>query len=163
MGCVIFVIIIVLGVLALFATDPQWALMYGFSALTFVWVWGWWFIHIFLSDPNNEYEPPSREDEPVRRKRLGAPDSVAAPAMLGEGRRRSARRAGCERGGRVESLRDPSRTNWWDVLRVHRNANDRAVRANYRRLARQMHPDRGGDNVRMAEVNAAWEAYNREK
>lgn len=42
------------------------------------------------------------------------------------------------------------------VLGVSRGAPDEVVRAAYRALARQHHPDLGGDAVRMATVNRAW-------
>lgn len=50
------------------------------------------------------------------------------------------------------SIRD-----WWDVLGVARTATLDEARAAYRRAASAAHPDRGGTDARMAEVNRAWE------
>lgn len=48
------------------------------------------------------------------------------------------------------------RREWWDVLQCTRDSSIDIVRAQYRRLASEHHPDRGGDPERMAEVNDAW-------
>jgi hypothetical protein len=45
---------------------------------------------------------------------------------------------------------------WWDVLECRRDSALDIVRAQFRRLASEHHPDRGGDAKRMAEVNEAW-------
>lgn len=45
---------------------------------------------------------------------------------------------------------------WWEVLGVARTASLDDVRAAYRRAASATHPDRGGDDARMAEINGAW-------
>ena len=46
---------------------------------------------------------------------------------------------------------------WRDVLQIPAGAHDiEAVRAQYRRLSSQHHPDRGGDTDKMAEINMAW-------
>lgn len=49
---------------------------------------------------------------------------------------------------------DTKRT-WWDVLQCSRDASSAVIRTQYRRLASDHHPDRGGDPARMAELNAA--------
>lgn len=49
---------------------------------------------------------------------------------------------------------DAKRT-WWDILQCSRGASADVIRAQYRRLASDHHPDRGGDPARMAELNAA--------
>lgn len=47
---------------------------------------------------------------------------------------------------------------WWEVLGVQRQCTREDVKAAYRRLAAQHHPDRpGGSHERMAELNAAQE------
>jgi hypothetical protein len=46
---------------------------------------------------------------------------------------------------------------WWEVLGVLRTCTLDEARAAYRRAASAAHPDRGGTDARMAEVNRAWE------
>ncbi len=48
---------------------------------------------------------------------------------------------------------------WWMVLGVSEDAPLGVAKAAYRRLAEQLHPDRGGDHGAMAMVNRAWEQY----
>lgn len=45
---------------------------------------------------------------------------------------------------------------WWEVLGVPRHANQDEIKAAYRRLASEHHPDRGGDAARMAQINDAY-------
>lgn len=45
---------------------------------------------------------------------------------------------------------------WWEILGVPRDAPLDALREAYRRAASVAHPDRGGSNELMAEVNRAW-------
>ena len=45
--------------------------------------------------------------------------------------------------------------NWWDVLEVRPDASRDAIEANFRRLARDRHPDQGGTDKAMAELNEA--------
>jgi len=45
--------------------------------------------------------------------------------------------------------------SWWRVLGVDRDASKEAIAARHRELAREHHPDRGGDAATMARVNAA--------
>lgn len=52
--------------------------------------------------------------------------------------------------------------HWSDVLEVNRNASREAIEANFRRLARDRHPDSGGTTDQMAELNNAREAALRE-
>jgi len=47
--------------------------------------------------------------------------------------------------------------DWWEVLGVMRTCTLDEARAAYRRAASAAHPDRGGTDARMAEVNRAWE------
>lgn len=44
---------------------------------------------------------------------------------------------------------------WWDVLECRQDASREVVEANFRRLARDRHPDTGGSNGAMAELNEA--------
>lgn len=50
------------------------------------------------------------------------------------------------------------RPDYYDVLRVARNASTRAIRDSYRRLMQQpgIHPDRGGDAAMAAAINKAY-------
>ena len=43
------------------------------------------------------------------------------------------------------------------VLEVSPTATDAEIKAAYRRLVKQHHPDAGGDDQRMLALNAAWE------
>ncbi len=58
------------------------------------------------------------------------------------------------------ALPAPKGREWWDVLGVNRQTVTRdEVKAAYRRLASEAHPDRpGGSHARMAELNVAQEA-----
>ena len=59
----------------------------------------------------------------------------------------------------------PAPTNarpWWDVLEVPRTASQNDIKAAYRKLSSLHHPDKGGDGQRMAEINAAFAAGNKE-
>lgn len=62
-----------------------------------------------------------------------------------------------------DALPDPNNRKWRDVLGIK---DDRPpidhVRARYRILAGENHPDRGGDASRMADINRAWEDAQRE-
>ena len=49
----------------------------------------------------------------------------------------------------------PAPKKWWDVLEVRQDASREAIEANFRRLARDRHPDAGGSNAAMAELNEA--------
>jgi DnaJ domain len=46
---------------------------------------------------------------------------------------------------------------WWEVLKVPRDAKREDVKAAYRRLASAAHPDKGGTEQAMAELNVAQE------
>jgi DnaJ domain len=52
---------------------------------------------------------------------------------------------------------------WHEVLGVKAHDNTDNVRASYRNLASQHHPDRGGDHTRMTEINIAWQAFCKER
>jgi hypothetical protein len=45
---------------------------------------------------------------------------------------------------------------WWEVLGVSRDADAAAIRSAYLQLVAIHHPDRGGDTIRMAEINRAF-------
>lgn len=48
--------------------------------------------------------------------------------------------------------------SWREVLNLGENDNDlEKARMQYKRLAAERHPDRGGSDAQMAELNAAWE------
>lgn len=53
------------------------------------------------------------------------------------------------------ALPAPGATPWHDVLQVRRDASRDDVEAAFRRLARERHPDRGGSDAMMAELNRA--------
>jgi hypothetical protein len=48
--------------------------------------------------------------------------------------------------------------NWWDVLEVKPDASREIIEANFRRLAHDRHPDRGGSHDDMATLNEARDA-----
>lgn len=48
--------------------------------------------------------------------------------------------------------------DWWSVLGVDQTASADEIRQAHQRLAREHHPDRGGDAARMAEINTARDA-----
>lgn len=53
--------------------------------------------------------------------------------------------------------------HWSDVFGVPRSASSEIVRAEYRHLVKQHHPDTGGDAERFREVSAAFAAWRMEK
>lgn len=52
----------------------------------------------------------------------------------------------------------PAPEQWWQVLGVPQTASKEEIRAAYRRLAREAHPDQGGSDAAMARLNAARDA-----
>ena len=52
----------------------------------------------------------------------------------------------------------PGVRDWWDVLQCKRDASEDVIRAQYRRLASDRHPDKGGSHAAMAELNVAYAA-----
>ena len=50
---------------------------------------------------------------------------------------------------------------WWQVLGVHQDATPEEIKAAYRRQAMACHPDHGGNEALMAEVNAAYSEATR--
>lgn len=55
-------------------------------------------------------------------------------------------------------LAAPMGRNWWEVLGVSERASPEDIREAYRKLVLVHHPDRGGSNDFMAELNSAWQA-----
>lgn len=49
---------------------------------------------------------------------------------------------------------EPAR-RWWHILGISPNADRREISIAFRKLAMEYHPDKGGDQARMAEINAA--------
>jgi hypothetical protein len=49
----------------------------------------------------------------------------------------------------------PPPSHWADILQVNRDASVSVIEANFKRLAMDRHPDRGGSSEAMAELNAA--------
>lgn len=47
------------------------------------------------------------------------------------------------------------RRTWWEILGVSRDADTREIRVAHRRLSLKKHPDLGGSDAEMAEINAA--------
>lgn len=56
----------------------------------------------------------------------------------------------------------PPGKSWCDVLQVRRDATLEVIEANFRRLARDRHPDKGGSADAMAELNNARDTALRE-
>lgn len=61
-----------------------------------------------------------------------------------------------------QALPSPSGKHWSDILQVARNATRETIEANYRRLAKDRHPDAGGAAEAMAELNNARDTALRE-
>lgn len=53
------------------------------------------------------------------------------------------------------ALPAPGKTPWWRILGVAENASRSEITAAYRRLAAERHPDRGGSEDMMADLNVA--------
>ena len=58
------------------------------------------------------------------------------------------------------ALPDPDARQWWEVLGVQQTANNDEIRAAYVRLAKQYHPDAGGDAVLFDQVTKAYNLAN---
>lgn len=88
-------------------------------------------------------------------------DNLAAVAATLEAMRSIERHGGAQVLERAfegfAALTAPGKT-WWDVLEVRPDSPADVIEANYRRLARDRHPDRGGSQELMAELNTAREA-----
>lgn len=61
------------------------------------------------------------------------------------------------------ALPPPGAKPWWDVLGIPRDTRDRkTILAAYQALAKERHPDAGGSDAAMAELNAARDAAMKE-
>jgi hypothetical protein len=56
------------------------------------------------------------------------------------------------------ALPSPRMKKWWDILGLNGTESAEVIKARYRELAKQHHPDNGGSADKMAEINAAYEA-----
>lgn len=61
------------------------------------------------------------------------------------------------------ALPPPRGREWWDVLEIRQDATLEAIERQYKRLAGDHHPDRGGSAEKMAEVNQAIATARKEK
>jgi DnaJ family protein A protein 2 len=62
------------------------------------------------------------------------------------------------RGGRGGGSDEPvDTTKLYETLEVDKNATDKEIKKAFRRLSRQHHPDKGGDEHQFKEINAAYE------
>lgn len=48
---------------------------------------------------------------------------------------------------------------WWQVLGVEPDVADVIIRARYRELVKQHHPDAGGDRIQLERIQNAWQQY----
>lgn len=55
------------------------------------------------------------------------------------------------------------RRAWFDVLQVKADSSWEVIESNYRRLAKDRHPDRGGSPGQMAELNEAFDTAKQER
>ena len=55
------------------------------------------------------------------------------------------------------ALPDPDTKEWWEVLHVAKNANNEEIRRAYLGLAKQYHPDNGGDPVMFDQAQKAYD------
>lgn len=51
---------------------------------------------------------------------------------------------------------------WWTILGVPRNSSSEQIRSAFRKLANERHPDKGGTDAAMAELNVAFEQAQKE-
>jgi hypothetical protein len=55
------------------------------------------------------------------------------------------------------ALPDPNTKKWWEVLNLPETADDVTIRRTYLQLAKQYHPDAGGDAVMFDQVQKAYD------
>lgn len=60
-------------------------------------------------------------------------------------------------------LEAPSKEEWWDVLQCRRDSSMDVIKAQFRRLAKDHHPDSGGTSAMMAKINHAYDEACKEK
>jgi hypothetical protein len=61
------------------------------------------------------------------------------------------------------ALPAPGKKSWWEVLGVQQSTPMIDIEAAYRRLAAEHHPDKGGSDAMMADLNAARDAARKER
>ena len=57
----------------------------------------------------------------------------------------------------VDERASEQRCNCWDVLGIERTDDESIIRKAYYKLARELHPDKGGDQAEMVRLNNAYE------
>jgi DnaJ-class molecular chaperone len=53
-------------------------------------------------------------------------------------------------------LAAPVGEEWWDILECRKDSSIEVVKLNFRRLAKDHHPDNGGSNEKMTKINQAY-------
>ena len=122
-------------------------------------------------EPSKAYGRPADEGVAVYFQRRGRPYVMACDRFLrAEENMRSltlaidAMRALERHGGGVmmerafagfAALPSPGSTPWWSVLQVDQAATREQIEVAFRRLARERHPDSGGSDAMMADLNRA--------
>lgn len=61
------------------------------------------------------------------------------------------------------ALAAPAGREWWDILQCRRDMNLTAIEVQYKRLAHDYHPDKGGSAEKMTELNVAIAQARKEK
>jgi hypothetical protein len=89
-------------------------------------------------------------------------DNLAAIAATLSAMRAIERHGGAEILNRAfegfAALPDRAGMNWWEVLQVAKNADKESIRSAYFRLAKENHPDTGGDAEKFIVIKNAYEA-----
>ena len=57
-----------------------------------------------------------------------------------------------------QALPAPETQDWWDILQVRKDSSEEEIRSNFRRLAKEHHPDKGGSLEKMENLNAAYKS-----
>ncbi|WP_407528411.1 J domain-containing protein [Methylobacterium oryzisoli] len=117
----------------------------------------WW------RDMRGRQPAPATVDEALERAEAG---EIARPSHIvvkqeGKFTRVASRRFLPDELDRVRAyvpLRTVERENarWWRVLGISETADEHEVKAAYRQLAREHHPDAGGTHAAMANINRAY-------
>lgn len=114
-------------------------------------------------DPGAAVYWRKKQSEPMRCMAIdrytAVADNLAAIAATLEAMRAIERHGGAEILDRTftgfAALPAQSGRDWWDVLEVRADSPRAVIEANFRRLAQDKHPDRGGSHEAMAELNEA--------
>jgi DnaJ-domain-containing protein 1 len=61
------------------------------------------------------------------------------------------------------ALPAPQEEHWWDILLVRRDSPLDVIESNYRSLAKEHHPDRGGSSEKFVKITKAVEQARKEK